>query len=237
MVYVPAGEFLMGSTAGDIDALLAQCSDCKRESFAEEQPQHTVFLDAFWIDRTEVTNAQYRECMEAGVCQEPDCWDDDHLNAPDQPVVCMTWADAQDYAAWVGGRLPTEAEWEKAARGTDGRIYPWGNSQPDCHKANFYGCANDPLPVGSHPDGASPYGALDMAGNVREWVADWYDADYYSQSPLRNPQGPESGAFRVLRGGGFGYDQWVGRCAVRDGNYPINRNYFGFRVVVAPGDH
>jgi len=238
MVYVPAGEFLMGSTADDIDALLAQYSNCKREWIADEQPQHTVFLDAFWIDRTEVTNAQYRECVEAGACEEPGCWDDSDLNAPNQPVVCMCWADAQDYAAWVGGRLPKEAEWEKAARGTDGRIYPWGNSPPDCDRANYEGCAGKPLPVGSHPDGASPYGVLDMAGNVREWVADWYDADYYSQSPLRNPQGPESGSFRVLRGASFNYYQWVVRCAVRDGNYPLNEGWdVGFRVVVAPRDY
>ena len=102
-------------------------------------PRHTVFLDAFWIDRTEVTNAQYRACVEAGACREPECWDDDDANAPNQPVVCLLRADAQDYAAWVGGRLPTEAEWEKAARGTDGRIYPWGNSPPDCDRANRTG--------------------------------------------------------------------------------------------------
>jgi formylglycine-generating enzyme required for sulfatase activity len=223
MVYVPAGEFLMGSTEDDPDA------------HPEEKPQHAVYLDAFWIDRTEVTNDQYRKCMEAGACREPGCWDDGDLNAPNQPVVCMNWADAQDYAAWVGGRLPTEAEWEKAARGTDGRIYPWGNNPPDCDRTNHEGCAGKALPVGSHPDGASPYGVLDMAGNVREWVADWYDTDYYSQSPLRNPQGPESGSFRVLRGASFNYYRWVARCANREGNYPINWNWWiGFRVVVAP---
>jgi formylglycine-generating enzyme required for sulfatase activity len=224
MVFVGAGEFLMGSADGDPDAS------------AEEKPQHTVYLDAFWIDRTEVTNAQYLGCIETGACREPECWDDSDLNSPDQPVVCLTLNDAQVYAAWVDGRLPTEAEWEKAARGTDGRIYPWGNSPPDCNRANYHGCAGKALPVGSHPEGASPYGVLDMAGNVREWVADWYDAEYYSRTPSRNPQGPQtSTSFRVLRGGSFGHDQRLTRCASRSGIYPLNRrNLDGFRVVVAP---
>ena len=142
MVYVPAGEFLMGSPESDPDA-----GD-------DEKPQHTVYLDAFWIDRTEVTNAQYGLCVEWGPCQAPRYWDDDELNVPDQPVMSVSWHDAQAYAQWVGGRLPTEAEWEKAARGTDGRLYPWGNSAPDCSRANYHGCADGALPVGSHPEGA-----------------------------------------------------------------------------------
>ncbi len=226
MVYVPAGEFLMGSPDDDPDAA------------DDEKPQHTVYLDAFWIDRTEVTNAQYRQCVEWGACWEPRYWDDDSLHAPDEPVLWVSWNDAESYAQWVGGRLPTEAEWEKAARGTDGRSYPWGNSPPACSKANYAGCAGSPLPVGSHPEGASPYGALEMAGNAREWVADWYDEDYYGRSVFRNPNGPDSGTFRVLRGGSYLHDQSVGRCAYRDGGYPISRNGIaGFRVVVAPGDH
>jgi formylglycine-generating enzyme required for sulfatase activity len=226
MVYVPAGEFLMGST------------DDYAYAGTEEKPQHTVYLDAFWIDRTEVTNAQYRQCVDAGACEEPRCWDEDELNAPDQPVVCVSWNDAQAYAVWAGGRMPTEAEWEKAARGTDGRIYPWGNSAPDCSKANYQGCEEyRPLPVGSHPDGASPYAALDMAGNVYEWVADWYDVDYYSRSPDRNPQGPDTGRKRVVRGGSLYTSDRVVRCAYRISPYPsyMNRD-LGFRVVVAPDD-
>jgi formylglycine-generating enzyme required for sulfatase activity len=225
MVYVPPGEFLMGSADSDPDA------------FPGEGPQHTVYLDAFWIDRTEVTNAQYRKCVEAGGCEEPKCWDQDRYSASDQPVVCVTWGDAQAYAVWAGGRLPTEAEWEKAARGTDGRIYPWGDSPPDCDKANYLDCAEESLPVGSHPDGASPYGVLDMAGNALEWVADWYAVDYYSRSSERNPQGPETGKYVALRSGAFGVDERHVRCAFRYRDYPNLRSYdVGFRLVVPPDE-
>jgi formylglycine-generating enzyme required for sulfatase activity len=124
MVFVPAGEFLMACTDEEIDAVLDDCGDCERSVFSDEQPQHAVYLDAFWIDRTEVTNAQYLKCVEAGACGEHAIVDGQRRNGPDLPVVWVAWQDAQDYAAWAGGRLPTEAEWEKAAWGTDGRIYP-----------------------------------------------------------------------------------------------------------------
>jgi len=242
MVYVPAGEFLMGSE-GDPDA-----DD-------DEQPQHTVYLDAFWIDRTEVTNAQYRRCVESGTCRAPTTcnWGEPTYSDPskrDHPVVCVSWQGAEDYCAWAGKSLPTEAQWEKAARGTDGRIHPWGN-EFDCHRANLddeteiddyvvpggEGCDGFPstAPVGSFPDGASPYGALDMAGNVWEWVADWYDGSYYGRSPKRNPTGPDSGEFRALRGGSWTYTRFGARCATRRGGYPVSRNELhGFRCCVAP---
>jgi len=223
MVYVPAGEFLMGSSDAD-----SQASD-------NEKPQHTVYLDGYWIDRTEVTNAQYRKCVEAGPCRRPECWDDENYNTPDQPVVCVSWDDARAYAAWAGGWLPTGAEWEKAARGTDGRIYPWGNGPPDCDKVNYSGCVGYPAAVGSYSLGASPYGALDMAGNAWEWVADWYDEGYYARSPAHNPQGPDAGDYRVMRGGAF--DKEVGRvrCAAREMEYPSDRDIVnGFRLVASP---
>jgi len=240
MVYVPAGEFLMGSSNAD-----SQAQD-------DEKPQHTVYLDAYWIDRTEVTNAQYRRCMEAGACQEPGCWGEEDFNAPDRPAVCIIWDDVQAYAAWAGGRLPTEAEWEKAARGTDGRIYPWGN-EFDASRLNYCdrNCVQDwkdtsaddgyveTAPVGSYPSGASPYGSLDMAGNVWEWVTDWYDEGYYARPAVRNPQGPDAGDYRVLRGGCLDDDVSGVRCACRARNDPDNQGsgrYWetGFRLVVSP---
>ena len=189
MVYVPAGDFLMGSPAGQGDE--------------EEQPQHTVYLDAFWIDRTEVTNAQYNQCVASGVCTGGNA-------APEwakYPVTDISWNQAQAYCSWAESRLPTEAEWEKAARGTDGRMYPWGEGI-DCNRVRYdgEGCSGSVvLPVGSVPAGASPYGALDMAGNVAEWVTDWWDPNYYKISPRENPPGPErSGGLsvdvRVVRG-------------------------------------
>ncbi len=233
MVYVPAGEFIMGSDKGEVN----------------EQPVHTVYLDAFYMDKTEVTNAQYQRCVEAGACRTPTCdWGEPtygDASKADHPVVCVNWNDAQAYCAWAGKRLPTEAEWEKAARGTDGRTYPWGNTF-DGSRLNFCdrNCEFDwkdsdaddgyaqTAPVGSYPQGASPHGALDMAGNVWEWEADWYDAGYYSQSPGRNPPGPDSGQYRVLRGGSWHDGGGFGRGAARNGGNPGDRgNYAGFRCA------
>jgi len=213
MVYVPAGEFIMGS------------------EWRYEKPVHTVYLDAFYIDKTEVTNAQYRQCIEAGVCTQPHNtqWYNDPSRA-EHPVICIDWYQAKAYCEWAGKRLPTEAEWEKAARGTDGRLYPWGNTfdesklnfcDRNCPPSNVFRSASlddgyaDTAPVGNYPAGASPYGALDMAGNVYEWVADWHLSDYYSQSPGRNPLGPDSGTAKVLRSGSWNDAGWGARCAYR----------------------
>lgn len=211
MVYVPAGTFWMGTNSGN--ALGAH----------DEMPQHEVYLDAFWIDRTEVTNVQYRLCVDSGGCVPTGTQNSTvrrkYLDNPyfdNYPVSSVSWAQADAYCRWAGKRLPTEAEWEKAARGTDGRIYPWGDSF-DGNLVNFCdaSCAlehrdddwddgyGETAPVGSYPAGASPYGALDMVGNVWEWVADWYDEDYYITLPDRNPLGPTSGTLRVLRGGSW----------------------------------
>jgi len=204
MVYVPAGEFIMGSDEGESD----------------EQPVHTVHLDAFYIDETEVTNAQYRACVEAGACDAPsDTTYYDNADYAQHPVVFVSWNDADVYCKWADKRLPTEAEWEKAARGTDGRMYPWGEGL-DCDHAQYSECDGQAVPVGSKPKGASPYGALDMAGNVWEWVADWYDESYYSHSPSHNPQGPDLGEYRVLRGGSWDNVPYNVQSAPRDRRSP-----------------
>jgi formylglycine-generating enzyme required for sulfatase activity len=250
MVYVPAGEFIMGSTAAQVDYALALCNeyvgDCQRSWFEDEQPQHTVYLDAFYINKTEVTNAQYRACVEDGACDAPsDTTYYDNASYAQHPVVYVRWNDADAYCRWAGKRLPTEAEWEKAAQGTDGRVYPWGdtfegsklnfcdkNCSKEWREASVDDGYADTAPVGSYPAGASPYGALDMAGNVSEWVADWYDSGYYSQSPGRNPPGPDSGWERLLRGGSWDDAADIVRRANRYWITPDYRNsYGGFRCA------
>jgi eukaryotic-like serine/threonine-protein kinase len=192
-VKVPAGAFNMGSDTGAPD----------------ERPVHRVSGSAFVIDRYEVTNARYAACMQAGACAAPALLSSftrpAYFSAPelaDYPVIHVSWGQAESFCAWAGGRLPTEAEWERAARGTaDARTFPWGDSPPDCNKANFAGCVGDTDRVGRRPAGQSPYGAFDMAGNVWEWTADWYEAGYYSRSPEQDPTGPDTGHLKVMRGG------------------------------------
>jgi formylglycine-generating enzyme required for sulfatase activity len=204
-VYVPEGSFLMGSTEQELEAAGVDPDD-----FRDELPQHEVYLDAYWIDQTEVTNAQYSQCVAAGACDAPSSSSSHtrpryygNASYGDYPVINVSWHDANDYCAWAGRRLPTEAEWEKAARGSEGGVYPWGSAAATCSKANFSDCEGDTSAVGSYPEGESPYGALDMAGNVQEWVGDWYDSDYYEISPSENPQGPASGIYRAMRSGSW----------------------------------
>jgi formylglycine-generating enzyme required for sulfatase activity len=238
LVYVPAGEFLMGSTDADI----AQAEKKYPVSdFADEKPKHTVYLDAYWIDRTVVTNAEYARCVQTGQCSPPQATRSHtrdsyygNVQYANYPVVYVTWEDAKNYCAWAGRRLPTEAEWEKAARGTDGRVYPWGNQTPNTTLANFDMNVGDTTEVGKYPAGASPYGALDMAGNVWQWVADRYEKNYYQTSPERNPTGPGSGSLRVMRGGAFYFDSSAERSAARMGIDPdLTWDPNGFRCLAA----
>lgn len=240
-VYVPAGEFLMGSAQGH----------------QNEQPEHLVYLDEFWIDQTEVTNAMYRACVDAGSCDEPTMpslhpvyTDSAFLN---YPVIHVSWYDAQRYCEWAKRRLPTEAEWEKAARGVlteeASRIYPWGNSEPTSDQVNLcdQNCSEEwkmdwiddgypySAPVGSYPAGASPYGALDMGGNVLEWVADWYDGAYYLDAPMENPTGAMEGNRRVKRGGAWSDGAYNIRVTHREAEEPSERNdVIGFRCARTP---
>ncbi len=239
LVSIPAGEFIMGSSRVD-----------DPQAMEEELPQHTVYLDAYWIDRSEVTNAQYALCVaDDGACTKPA--DFSSLTRSRYygnsayalyPVVYVSWSQAAAYCAWAGRRLPSEAEWEKAARGPDGRIYPWGDDF-DGARANYcdINCANgwkdsryddgypDTSPVGDYPDGASRYGALDMAGNVYEWVADWYGT--YGRSGQVNPRGPAAGLEHIIRGGSWGDDAAHIRAAMRS-HIPQEEywtNFIGFR--------
>jgi serine/threonine-protein kinase len=273
MVCVPAGDFSMGSTANDVRAVMDECSDCSEAWLANEQPQHVVYEDAFWVDRSEVTVAMFRTFVQATGYRTTaeqenwgEVWSNDlqnwdrtaganwqHPRGPGSqamdsyPVVQVSWADATAYCAWAGGELPTEAEWEKAARGTNKRKYPWGNSF-DGRWANYCdsNCERDrwrddtykdgyrfTAPVESFPVNISPYGAFDMAGNVWEWVADWYDENYYSYAPSSNPGGPDTGESRVLRGGAWStIARWL-RCANRDWEPPSwRRDNAGFRCKV-----
>jgi formylglycine-generating enzyme required for sulfatase activity len=260
--FIPAGEFLMGSTDSDPDAS------------SDEKPQHTVTLDAYWIDQTEVTNAMFeRYVQETGYQTTAEkagsgyifntstkSWEDtqgadwrhprglssslDGLE--NHPVVQGSWDDAVAYCSWAGGRLPSEAEWEKAARGVDGRIFPWGNQTVAGGLLNFADLNLDvdwadrsiddgyqfTAPVGSYPAGASPYGLFDMAGNVWEWVQDWYSETYYASSPASNPTGLSSGDYRALRGGPWVGGSMVVRTAVRGWYNPDYRSVSGgFRCV------
>jgi formylglycine-generating enzyme required for sulfatase activity len=262
MVYVPQGNFQMGSDDGT----------------DYEKPMHTVWLDAFWIDKTEVTNTQFEEFVRQSNYQtdaEVAGWSYvydmastkwlkvsganwRHPRGPssnldgleNHPVTYISWNDALAYCRWAGRRLPSEAEWEKAARGTDSRIYPWGNQRPDQYLLNFadknisLAWADKNMddgyaftsPVGNYPQGVSPYGALDMAGNVWEWVNDWYDPNYYQQQTFwSNPAGPSVKSGRVLRGGSWADSANVTRSSFRLAYYPMDwYAFYGFRCAESP---
>jgi formylglycine-generating enzyme required for sulfatase activity len=238
MVYVPEGEFPMGSDLGDPD----------------EHPQRVVYLDSLEIDRYEVTNVQYRRFLLASGGDGPRRWPGRYLHlwferAPDwsgdryppgearHPVVGVRLEEAAEYCAWVNKRLPTEAEWEKAARGTDGRVYPWGNAWNAGRANTGDEGAHYTRPVGSYPSGASPYGALDMAGNVWEWVSDLYDRQYYTWAPQRNPHGPSSGTGeKILRGGAWDSSPDQARASYRNATHFFGPNFrVGFRCARSAG--
>lgn len=245
MIYVPAGVFVMGSPP----AL----------GYADESPARQVCLNGFYIDRDEVTNAQFKKFVDATshvteaeksssarTWRHPNGPESNADNMPNYPVVCVSWNDANAYARWAGKRLPTEAEWEKTARGTDGRIYPWGNTSPTAALANVADKSADlkwsntsiddaqktAAPVGSFRGGKSVYGADDMAGNVSEWCYDWWNKDYYKSAPLQNPVGPQTGEFRVVRGGSWFSGAEAARTAQRMYMRPESSSAaIGFRCV------
>lgn len=212
MMNVPAGSFTMGGGSQEAMALCKQYNSegCEMNWFTDADPAHSVTLDEFWIDLTEVTNGMYAKCVAAGNCDVPDDFSSytriyyDDVKFKDYPVIYVSWQDAVDYCTWAGARLPTEEQWEMAARGGDaGRLFPWGNEKPTDLQANFGKKIIDTTPVGLFPDGASLYGALDMAGNVYEWVDAWYDP-YPGGDPQGNPYFGKS--YRVVRGGDYSQD-------------------------------
>ncbi len=241
LVFVPAGEFTMGSSFEDTRA---------RDN---EKPAHNVYVAAFWMAQTEVTNEQYRRFMEAGGYStreywtdegwqwkedrgvtQPSNWDDERFDAPQQPVISVNWYEAAAFAAWVGGRLPTEAEWEYAARGGPlSKGYRYAGSDDVDEVAWYYDTAEGHTePVGQKQP--NELGLYDMSGNAQEWCADWYDDGYYAQSPRVNPQGPSSGETVVVRGGYYSSSSASMRCALRIYERPHGGWWTGFRIVVAP---
>ena len=267
MVFVPAGEFLRGLSPDNLAQLLAICPSCQTDSLADAQPQATIYLDAFWIDRTEVTNNQftqfvaetgYRTTAETTVSysyvqdlslrkfisndsadwRHPQGLNSSISGMNQHPVTQVSWQDAAAYCAWAGRRLPTEAEWEKAARGEDGRLFPWGNQSPPPGYLNYNFLVSGNADVGSYLSGASPYGALDMSGNLWEWVADYYSETYYQIAPSRNPISPSWGKGRVMRGGSWAseFDPYLAfvTTVFRLWNYDyISSDVLGFRCATS----
>jgi len=237
LVYIPAGEFQMG------------CDPAHNNNYYcpnDEEPLHKVSLDAYYIDKTEVTNAQYKMCVADNNCDAPAQTNshtrDSYYNAGyvNYPVIYVSWYDARDYCTWAGRALPTEAQWEKAARGTTSWLYPWGDEEPTCKfitgKVNGNLCKGDTASVGSYPSGASPFGVLDMSGNVAEWVSDWYTDTYYeSLDRFINPTGPTSGTRKVIRGGAWNSEFAMLKLHNRSTEDPEwGSSYIGFRCVFFP---
>jgi len=248
MVSVPAGEFIMGCN-----------SEVDKRCYDNEHPVHTVKLSEYKIDKYEVTAGEYKKCIDAGNCNNKNA-DEPHYEASvndecniyaadkgNHPMNCVSWFGAKAYCEWVGKKLPTEAQWEKAARGTQGLKYPWGNEpEANCEYAviSVYnsetddydnGCGKDGTwIVGSKEKGKSPYGVYDMIGNVEEWVDDYYAENYYENSPLENPAGPDSGEHHSIRSGSFSdnTDTWSIRASARNDDTPeSDRPSLGFRCV------
>lgn len=238
LVFIPAGPFLMGSNDG----------------FPNERPAHTVTLRAYYIDQFEVTAGRYQKFLASATREEPPTWDDEAAHTwSDLPAVGMSWTDAAAYCAWVGRRLPTEAEWEKAARGTDGRRYPWGEMQPFVDIANYNrglwvnesvtlvpvnsGLGGMSVRHGLKEGGRSAYGLFHMAGNAAEWVADWYDREYYQKSPGMNPAGVATGTKRVIRGGSWADLPTALRVTARFSAEPdFEDRTIGFRCAMDGGE-
>jgi len=260
MVRIPAGRFRMGSNFEEVKKYYAQCKkadpSCALWWFDDEMPSHLIYLKDYWIDMFEVTNQNYLEFVlatghrpalddtcDTDKCREGNLWKENSFpeSIRHQPVTQVNWHDADAYCRWRGKRLPSEAEWEKAARGPTGRLYPWGSSSPET-RATFHRKWRGVFTLtdrGSYSSGVSIYGVYDLSGNVWEWVSDWYETYYYRDSPNHNPQGPKTGQFKIVRGG-----SWVNfavdlRSSLRRWSRPeVRFNDTGFRCArddIKPG--
>lgn len=233
IVLIPKGPFIMGSTESDVKWVVAKFFSESLEWYLDETPAHEVFLDAYYIDKYEVTNEEFIKFRETVKGREPKFMDEPRFNKLNHPVVGISWREAKEYCQWAGKRLPTEAEWEKAARGADGRYYPWGN-EPDPTLANVRGLEDEnryTAPFGDYEDGKSPFGVHDLAGNVWEWTADWYlpyegnrqESDLYGE------------LLKVIKGGSWKSNMDLARSAIRGKAIPGQpQNYIGFRCVRDP---
>lgn len=253
MVYVPGGEFPMGSTPDEVSLALALCSEqytfCNDWFYAREMPTHLVKESGFYLDRVEVTNGRYHLCVEFGACAGlTDCGqgeaDYQDRATEDHPVVCVNWGEATAFCEWAGGRLPTEAEWEYAAAGPDGLTYPWGDEfgagitnycDAGCQESHADPAYADgyerTAPAGSSPDDVSWVGALDLGGNVSEWVMDWLGE--YTPDPVSDPVGPVEGVQRVIRGGSWKSPAVYTRTPLRAAAEPHTRlDFLGFRCAL-----
>ena len=236
MVWIPEGTFELGDrkSAGELNLFDVLHPD--RHALGPEDPAHDIYLDGFYIDIFETTNKDYGEFMQATEAKTPAFWKKQDLNSPEQPVVGVNWKEAFKYCQWRKKRLPTEAEWEKASRGKRPVKYPWGNETPDKTKLNFNGNVGKTTPGGHYESGQSDFGVYDLSGNVSEWVKDWHNAEYYLFSPDKNPQGPEKGLYKIIRGGNWRNKAEDVRLTYRNATVPkIRSKTIGFRCAADKG--
>ena len=232
MVLIPEGIYIMGSYKSLIELKPADLLNTDRHALGPENPAHNVSVNSFYIDIYEVSNGDYMAFIKTEKVRKPLFWDNPDFNNYKQPVVGVSWKDAQSYCGWKGGRLPTEAEWEKASRGKRSIDFPWGNEAPDRTKINFNLEVKKTTPIGSYGDGKSDYGVYDLSGNVSEWVYDWHLAEFYLFSPKNNPRGPEKGHYKVTRGGNWRNNSEDVTTFYRNATVPSMRSKtLGFRCV------
>ena len=236
MALISEGVFVMGSHKSLLELDPGDLFNTDRHALGPENPAHQVRLDSFFIDKHEVTNADFMKYTKSTQARKPRFLDDPDFNNPRQPVVGISWKEAQAYCKWKGGRLPTEAEWEKASRGKRSVIYPWGNEPPDSTKLNYDEKNRKTTPVGSYEAGKSDYGVYDLSGNAAEWVYDWHLAEFYLFSSKANPLGPEKGQYKVIRGGNWRNNASDVDLTYRNATVPsVRSSTVGFRCAQSTG--